>query len=380
MKYMGSKRHMLKNGLGETLTAEIPKANRFVDLFTGSGAVAWYAAKGWNKPVIAGDLQYFAVLLAASVVARDVFVQKDDLFREWIRCAEDLVKKSPIYELSKSLQERLCIDGVDLEGEAELARDICKEAGCGPIQRAYGGYYFSPLQSLWFDCMRQTLPQDKNAHAVGLAALIHAASKCAAAPGHTAQPFKPNKSAGPFLREAWMRDVCDAVSSCYEVVGSSHAKVIGEALHLDALSLSGKMRDGDLAFVDPPYSSVHYSRFYHVLETISKGEDVDVSGIGRYPPGDERPKSEFSIKTQAPAAFRRLLSSISGSGARAIITFPADECSNGLSGQAIIDMADAFFSIERTIVTSRFSTLGGNRVNRAARLSAKELILTLRPK
>ncbi len=45
MKYMGSKRSMLLNGLGELLTEESKDAKRFIDLFSGSGAVATFVAK-----------------------------------------------------------------------------------------------------------------------------------------------------------------------------------------------------------------------------------------------------------------------------------------------------------------------------------------------
>ena len=44
MKYMGSKRTMLLNGLGTLLKAEMPKHDRVVDLFCGAGSVSWFAA------------------------------------------------------------------------------------------------------------------------------------------------------------------------------------------------------------------------------------------------------------------------------------------------------------------------------------------------
>lgn len=56
MKYMGSKRAMLENGLGELLGQEIQTANRFVDLFTGSAAVAAHVGCRFHLPVLAFDL------------------------------------------------------------------------------------------------------------------------------------------------------------------------------------------------------------------------------------------------------------------------------------------------------------------------------------
>ena len=64
MKYMGSKRWMLENGLGNILEQNIPHYRRFVDLFAGSGVVASYVAKRSRIPVVAYDLQEFSVVLA----------------------------------------------------------------------------------------------------------------------------------------------------------------------------------------------------------------------------------------------------------------------------------------------------------------------------
>ena len=55
MKYMGSKRKMLQNGLGFLLRQEMRTARRFVDLFSGSGVVARFVAERFRKPVVAVD-------------------------------------------------------------------------------------------------------------------------------------------------------------------------------------------------------------------------------------------------------------------------------------------------------------------------------------
>ena len=64
MKYMGSKRVMLQDGLGEILRTEAESAARVVDLFCGSGVVSWFVATTLAKPVLACDLQRFATTLA----------------------------------------------------------------------------------------------------------------------------------------------------------------------------------------------------------------------------------------------------------------------------------------------------------------------------
>ncbi len=72
MKYMGSKRVMLQNGLGTLMSRIAKDSGRVVDLFSGSGAVSWHAAEKTNRPVLASDLQAYARVLAGSVIERTV--------------------------------------------------------------------------------------------------------------------------------------------------------------------------------------------------------------------------------------------------------------------------------------------------------------------
>ena len=70
MKYMGSKRAMLRNGLGEMLLREAKGKSRVVDLFSGSGSVSWFTAQRLDRPVLAVDLQRYSAVLARAVIGR----------------------------------------------------------------------------------------------------------------------------------------------------------------------------------------------------------------------------------------------------------------------------------------------------------------------
>jgi adenine-specific DNA methylase len=141
-----------------------------------------------------------------------------------------------------------------------------------------------------------------------------------------------------------------------------------------------------LVFLDPPYSGVHYSRFYHVLETIARGTCGPVHGTGRYPPAAERPRSSYSVVSEAPAAIEDLLKGIAERQAKAILTFPQRACSNGLSGPDVRAIAQKYFQVKSTFKRSRFSTLGGtqdengNGYGRCARQKTHELIFSLTPR
>lgn len=70
MKYMGSKRAMLTNGLGHLIEEKARGRSRFVDLFCGSGAVSAFVAQRAKLPVLASDLQEYATTLTEAVICR----------------------------------------------------------------------------------------------------------------------------------------------------------------------------------------------------------------------------------------------------------------------------------------------------------------------
>lgn len=378
MKYMGSKRAMLLNGLGKLITTEIAERARFVDLFSGSAAVSWYVAERFPVEVIAVDLQAYGVALAEGLLRRTKPINKDDFWPDWkARAEEHFLAFAPHF-----------VDRITRANVHE-ARQWCELFPEGSLIYAYGGHYFSPTQITWIEALREALPKDGEARAIALAALVMAASQAAAAPGHTAQPFQPTKTAKTFLAESWDRDIPELVSKALDGIAHRHAKIRGSSRQADACEFATELKDRDLVFVDPPYSGVHYSRFYHVLESIAEGETTAVSGVGRYPAKEKRPRSDFSMKTTSATAMENLLKTLAERKTDVILTFPDHDCSNGLSGEQITDLAAAHFYVEKKSVHSVFSTLGGVSKDqtsrelegrRTARQSAQELMLLLRSK
>ncbi|KGB55032.1 Modification methylase FokI [Sphingopyxis sp. LC81] len=374
LKYMGSKRSMLQNGLGELITREVEDCSRFFDLFAGSAAVARFVGEKFPVPVVANDLQQYSRVLAQAILHRVHPLKGAEIWTAWDARA------------SKKLNAAL-----DAPRDFRTASDIARHREWSarqigyPVTQSYGGHYFSAHQAMAFDAYRSTVSDDVVIGSVEIAAIIIAASQCVAAPGHTAQPFQPSATGIKFISEAWRRDPHARVRDALMGLAERHAKVIGEAHSADANELVLNTKRGDLLFIDPPYSGVHYSRFYHVLETIAAGECGEVSGNGRYPSREQRPKSDYSLKTKSLVAITNLLEKIAVQGASAIVTFPDAECSNGLSGEQVREVAHQLFRVEEYLVQSKFSSLGGRsdgqnaQAGRSARTNANEIIFTLRP-
>jgi adenine-specific DNA methylase len=365
---------MLENGLATVLNRRLQSAKRFVDLFSGSAAVAIHVALKKKIPVRSVDLQDYSAALARAVITRNAPFCWRPSWHAWLARAADERGK---YRVPAA-------DILTRKSVAHL-RSRCRRSRA-LITRCYGGHYFSPKQAIWIDSLRNTLPKAEPGRSIGLAALIRVASQCAASPGHTAQPFQPTRTAKQFIADAWSRDVVERTRQEFKSISNTFAQRCGSVAVGDANTAAKSLRAGDLVFIDPPYSGVHYSRFYHVLETIARGECGKVSGIGRYPAFDERPWSRFSVSSEAKDALGELFRTVSAQRARTIVTFPVHKCSNGLSGRIVRNLARKYFSIEEQKVESLFSSLGGigqhgnGSAGRDARVDAKELILVLKPK
>ena len=377
MKYMGSKRYMLQNGFGSAIDAAAESSERVVDLFSGSAAVSWYAAERFDQPVLAVDLQSYSAVLARAVIGRTYPLNLQRIEEEWLtptlRSAQRCRQWGPGERFDKPESKTRVRD----------ARRFCGREEGGPILSAYGGHYFSPRQALLIDRGLLGLPEREPNRSACRAALIAAAAYCAAAPGHTAQPFQPTSSALPYIRESWGRDPISYARKWLKLTSKHYAKTKGAAKVADANEVAEGLRATDLVIVDPPYSAVQYSRFYHVLEEIAsvgEREPHRISGVGRYPPLEERPSSDYSMISRSQDALEDLLETLSEAGCKAIITFPNERCSNGLSGTQIARIAGDQFEVKTKSVSGSFSTLGGNNTIRAARHNSRELIISLNPK
>jgi adenine-specific DNA-methyltransferase len=373
MKYMGSKRWMLGNGLGHLLMEVAPRGDRFVDLFSGSAAVASFVAENVETEVIATDLQAYAAVLANAIISRTEPISPS-VVETWIARSKAAATAKPNWSAPPASTRKLSKTAV-----LKMRRDSVKAPGL--LAPLYGGYYFSLRQAAVLDALHEELPRAKAKRAVCLAALVETATRCSASPGHTAQPFGPTETALPFIETAWAHDPFTVAEEIATGLAKRKAKVVGRGLVSDALEFSrASLSADDVVFLDPPYSAAQYSRFYHVLETIARGSCGPVSGIGRYPARDERPTSLFSQKAMAPAAMAQLIEMLATQSCTAILTFPQHGCSNGVTGEGLIALARRWFEVDVLQVPMRYSTLGGNNSSRAARRRSVELVMTMTPR
>src|SRR5690554_893872 len=80
-----------------------------------------------------------------------------------------------------------------------------------------------------------------------------------------------------------------------------------------------------VVYADPPYAFVHYSRFYHAIETIVKYDypELQVKGgkivKGRY--REDRHQSPFCIRTQVKGAFTDMFDGVKDSDSDLLLSY-----------------------------------------------------------
>ena len=95
-----------------------------------------------------------------------------------------------------------------------------------------------------------------------LASLLYSSDRCAITVGHYDAYIKKNPQS----------------NFVFELIEPLNSSVDVMIYREDANKLARRVR-ADVAFVDPPYNSCQYSRFYHVMETITKWDKPILNGV-----------------------------------------------------------------------------------------------------
>jgi adenine-specific DNA-methyltransferase len=176
--------------------------------------------------------------------------------------------------------------------------------------------YFSTEQAISIDSLVYAISCLKGQNAPLkeplMAALIHAYSYNSAGTGHFAQ-FR-DMSTLSSVKDVFhyrKQSVIDYfLRKAEEIIKASQNNKFPEknkAFHEDyerLLNNSSVMKNVGMVYADPPYSFVHYSRFYHAIENLARYDYPAVEHKGRY--RGDRHQSPFCIKTKAPGAFARM--------------------------------------------------------------------------
>ncbi len=269
------------------------------------------------------------------------------------------------------------------------------------VTRYFGGSYFSFLQASHLDILLELVfavaPEQKD---VFLAAVLSTASEVVNTVGKQfAQPLRPRLSNGkpkPGLAQSVARDRSIPIWDVYQgwlvrYLASPRSSHQHTVLRGDYAEVLDRLESPvSVVYADPPYTRDHYSRFYHVLETLCLRDNpmistVKINGKEQVSRGlyrKNRHQSPFCIKSQAPAAFELLFSKVRQREASLVLSYsPYERGSSArprlMTIQEIELLARKFYGKVATIQAGRIAhnKLNSADKNIAASSEAEVLII-----
>lgn len=392
INYLGSKLRIL-DFIEKNVNKIASPSSGICDLFAGTGCVSYRLSK--NHPIICCDKQKYsevickALLYPLNVTEVDAVKVLDAIqgpfyqallgvyaplieFEEHSINSRDVTAISSVIENGSIEISRLC-DNLEDSAVIDIIRSI-DSSGIDPldcvITEYYGGVYFSYKQAVQIDAIIHAIKQVGKNDSVFIAALLSTASDIVNTVGkHFAQPLKTKDSTGrikPLLYKTVQKDRCldvfDVYTSwLYKYLSAEHSIHSNKVLNMDVLDCLRLLRDDvDVVYADPPYTRDHYSRYYHVLETIVEGDrpvisKMTVGGKKKFSHGlyrEERYQSPFCIRSLAPGIFEEMFSICSERSKTLLLSYsPYDETKKThprvvTMGQLISAAQNAFKSVE----------------------------------
>ncbi|WJS05496.1 DNA adenine methylase [Roseibium aggregatum] len=319
IKYMGSKAKII-DFVADSI-ASVYQGGAVCDLFSGSASLS--GALGATYPIVSNDIQHYSAILA-SVYLREIgSIDIDDLQRDAFvnqRKAQNLIPVELQYAGFGTLEEFQEIEKLNQTLIHENFRHRYHL-----FLKNYSGTWWSAEQCSWIDAIKQAIDKRRKSgawgdaeYALAMASLMHAMAYSSQGTGHYAQ-YRDAKTEASMrdiniyrqkrLQDLFFRKLNQMQIWVQEnVVDLNHSIVTKD--YQDCL----KGIDAGTVYADPPYAFVHYSRFYHAMETLCLYDYPELQEKGgsivkgRY--RGDRHQSPFCIRTQVDEAFRSLFNGV----------------------------------------------------------------------
>ena len=425
--YLGSKLRMV-DAIVDAVDKVDPSRGRICDLFAGSGTVAGILAR--TRSVTAIDIQEYSRVLCSALVHPIASVECHKLLRvpsetsnltwatesivhyeqECIRRAlagnpdmlnDFLENCSLIRFLSGEFNGSQFLKNILTETALKLKDVGLHNSSSSLTTRMFGGVYFSYFQAVQLDALLDSVFSVPSAHRdVFLAAVLSTASEIVNTIGkHFAQPIRPRDKQGVAKRNLLHKIHKDRSSDVptlfnkwldryYAVVRTRRPHTVIRSDYMEGL-LSVE-EDVGVVYADPPYTRDHYSRYYHVLETLSLRDNpavdrVRIDGVERISRGIyrvNRHQSPFCIPSKVAGAFSTLFAGVARKGLPLVLSYSpysqgTDARPRLLTVDAIKSLAEKEFGsvVVESVGPFSHNKLNNTRLNKARTQFAESLII-----
>ncbi|EOC7418008.1 DNA adenine methylase [Campylobacter upsaliensis] len=125
---------------------------------------------------------------------------------------------------------------------------------------------------------------------------------------------------------------------CYELISplkfKKSVEIYKEDSNVLAQNLVKQKRHIDIAFIDPPYNSRQYSRFYHLLENLAQNKKPELYGVALKPKPENLSKY---CKVEAKETFKDLIESLAKMCKVLVVTYNNTYGANARSNARLSD-------------------------------------------
>lgn len=324
MKYMGSKRELLDFIISSINDLDI-ESNWFCDLFSGTSVVGCSLKDEYNVQI--NDIQIYTSIFANTYLPNiNKLINSTELEKIKDRVlfyVDEFYRKYPdlIFDYN-SIDNYEKLTKLEIQQQNLIYSNF--EIGFHLFVKYYSGTYWSYTQCFWIDSIRAVAEEykGKSDYYIILSSLIYAMSYTSQSTGHFAQFRDVTESNMHDIMLYRIRDIWTYFEKKFlEIlnmvdVEATNRYTITTLDYLDCLRL---IERNTIVYADPPYSSVHYSRFYHAIETLIRYDYPNVKYKGRY--REDRHQSPFGKKTEVKNAFGKLFKGVKNKNSHLILSY-----------------------------------------------------------
>ncbi len=258
-RYIGSKRQLV-NKIEKTIIKYNENYTSFADIFAGTGVVPSRMSNIFNE-----------------IILNDILYSNSCIYNAFF--GTEYINKNKIESFVKSYGDLKDVEVIDTF-----------------FSKLYSDTYFDKMTTLRIGTIREKINEfnfNQREKDIMISSLIYSMDRCANTVGHYESFFRTKKNSRTFNFELIdynrYQGVCE-----YKFYRSDANQLV-------------KTIKADVFYLDPPYNSRQYSRFYHLLETLVKWVEFEPMGKALKPPLENL--SEYSRK-DAVLHFKNLIEDI----------------------------------------------------------------------
>lgn len=328
VKYMGSKSKIMDFVLSGI--NEVHRGGAVCDLFAGSASLA--GAIGNQVATHSNDIQHYSGVLAGAYLTawRGSNSPSADLVvaRAAAIVARNRVELGSLHDYAKTVSLK-AFQRAEIHERELLHREFNRPWHL--FLKYYAGTWWSAEQTLWIDALRQVADEHKAdpSYDAIVSSLMYAMAYASQGTGHYAQYRDANtESSMKDISIYRRRSIPDLFRKKHEAVLSglqtSPTPLAHVTTSLDYTACLEAFRGGTI-YADPPYAFVHYSRFYHAIETLVLYDYPDIQEKngkvvkGRYREG--RHQSPFCIRSTVADAFQKMFQGVNESRSALVLSY-----------------------------------------------------------